>query len=422
MMRWQFKRVVALFVGAVAALPVAAAEGPRIPPEVMQPIGLQNGRLAGPGGEALVDAVRSARVLLIGEEHGLAEPARIATALVRALPADGPPPVLVAEVGPFAAAEVERLVRNGDRAAWNRLYSQAPYSIPFFWFTEEIALAEAVAAANGSSPAIWGVDQEFVLSGALHLSRLAEGATDEEATALTEQLLAAERDAFVQMTRTKDPSSLGLLLQDDDRALRRLRGLLDDPDARERIDALLESRRIYRLHDAGKGAQSNLERAALMKRQLDAMLRRAGGLEEVRVVAKLGAFHVARGVSPLGVRDVGDHLASLAGERESFHLLVLPVGGVRNARLPFTGPDADRLPVECPSLGPLASLCVAVGEPEGWRYVDLRPLREAPDDTRETDDLDALIRSYDALVVIPEATPATMLPANRDAVATAGGP
>lgn len=389
--------------------------------EAMQPIALDQGRLVGEGGEALLAAARDSQFVLIGEEHGIAESAEIATALVRALRLEGLK-YLLTEIGPVAAREVERLARAGDAEMWNELYRQAPFSVAFFWFAEDIALAEAIAAGSEGGPVIWGVDQEFVLSPALHLAALAEAAQDDASRARLETLLAAEHDAFAQLVAEGNPETAPLMMFSEPAVFVELRQLADgDSDALMRVEAMAESHSIYALFNQGRGYENNEVRARLMKRLFGDYLRATEeGPAQARVLGKFGSNHVQRGVSPMHVSDIGNQIAELAawnGTR-SLHVLIVPVGGARNMVLPFTGPEADAVPVQCDDLGPYAPICEAAGAIEGWQYVDLAALRTQLGALRALDpELVDIVLGFDAAVFLDRATPATMLPGNLEVFA-----
>ncbi|HEX7036665.1 MAG TPA: hypothetical protein VF210_12875 [Pseudomonadales bacterium] len=386
----------------------------------MQPIALEHGRFTGAGGAALLASAAAAQFVLIGEEHGFAEPADVTRALVEALRPQGRR-YLIAEIGPLAAADIERLARAGDRDAWSDLYRRAPFSVPFFWFIEDIAMAEAaVDGAADDVPLIWGIDQEFMLSPSLHFAALRERAADADTRAFVDALDAADRAAFRTLTETRDPAAAALTLAGAPPFAELRARFAGDPDALARIEALADSHAIYALFHAGRGFDNNLERARLMKRLLRERLQATSeGPGAARLIGKFGANHVQRGHTPMGILDIGTFLAELAAwnGNTSFHLLVLPVGGARNQVLPFTGPEAAAVPVSCTDLGAYAPLCAAAGEVRGWQYVDLaalRPRRSAL--ARQDPALAELVLGFDAVLFVGGAQPATMVPGNLAAL------
>jgi len=384
----------------------------------MQPVALVDGRLSGAGGEALIRSARDAQYVLIGEEHGIAESALVAEAMAHALRPDGRR-YLINEIGPFSAREIERLVREGDEAAWDDFYRSAPFSIPFFWFREEVAFARAVIANEGQEAALWGLDQEFVLSPALHLDLLLASGVDPSAVAYVTRLLESERSGLASLVETRNPMAAPLMMFGSGEDIGRLREMYaGDEEVLRRLDAIEESRAIYGLFNQGRGFENNLGRARLMKRQLREHLSATPeGLAGTRLIGKFGANHVFRGHTPARILDIGSFLAELAewnGNR-SFHLLVLPVSGARNMVLPFTGPGAAAIPIDCASLGSYAVACEAAGTIEGWQYVDLAAIRpRLLQDPSLAPKLAELAMGFDAVVYVNDATPATMFKGNLE--------
>jgi hypothetical protein len=74
---------------------------------------------AGPGWDWLVQQARSARFTLVGEEHGVAETARLSSALFAALVGSGYNRMAV-ELSPVIAEDVEAAARRGgSRRSWS---------------------------------------------------------------------------------------------------------------------------------------------------------------------------------------------------------------------------------------------------------------------------------------------------------------
>ncbi len=386
--------------------------------DTLQPIALSEGRLDGPAADALLARAGAAQYVLIGEDHGLAESSEIAAALARALRPQGFN-VLLAEVGPFAAGEIETLARAGDRDGLDALYRQAPFSIPFFWFAEEFEFARAVVQGEPDG-AIWGIDQEFILSPQLHLSRLRAMARSEVELATAVALAESEQRSLEALFRTRDPASAPLLMFAPPSSLDDLAAHFgQQSDAAARIQALRESQAIYSLFNTGQGHENNRQRAELMRRQLRERIETAvrDGGAEPRLIGKFGANHVQRGFSPMHVSDIGNALAERAAwqGRESFHLLLMPVSGSKNMALPFTGLEAASVPIACERLAPYDALCRAAGEVEGWRYVDLTALRANLGAVLALDPkLLPAVLGFDAAIFIGQARPATHVPGNLE--------
>lgn len=340
----------------------------------------------------------------------MAESSRIAEALTRHVAGDGRFRLL-AEIGPASAAVVSAMAGAGDEE-WEALYGSAPFSIPFFWFKEDVAWLRAFPAAE--APVVWGIDQEFILSPQLHLGRLARDGSA-AMRPVAQALLGDERAAYARIVSQRRPTGTGHLLEVGTPALDRLAAVASGEE-KALVRALQDSFAIYDLYAQGRGHDNNQRRAEYMRKQLrDHLWALPGGPAQARLVGKFGANHVQRGHSVLGVDDIGNFLSQVADltGQSSLHVLVLPVGGQRNFVLPFTGSAAAGTPVDCAGLGHFRPLCEAAGPVQGWQAADLRPLRAQSRRLAAVDPaLPGLVRSFDWVIFVGEATPATMWDAN----------
>jgi hypothetical protein len=99
-----------------------------------------------------------------------------------------------------------------------------------------------------------------------------------------------------------------------------------------------------------------------------------------KILLKFGAFHVYRGINPLGGKGIGNYVAGLAGAHraESLHIRMTPVNRATQYLRPLLLPS-------------------------DWTMFDLRPLRNdltAPGAMIHPD-LETLVSGYDILVIVP---------------------
>ena len=143
--------------------------------------------------------------------------------------------------------------------------------------------------------------------------------------------------------------------------------------------------------DPGEGRR----RERVMKSVFDANYQKASIAAEppAKVLLKFGAFHVYRGLNPVGGTGIGNHVAELAAVHgaESLHIRVIPVKGVTGR------PGAQYLQ---PMLDNLL--------PSEWTMFDLRPLRRSVDYAANPE-LGTLVFGYDILIMVPEGRPATQI-------------
>ncbi|NCT69081.1 MAG: hypothetical protein GXC76_15745 [Rhodanobacteraceae bacterium] len=371
-----------------------------------QPLQLADGVLQGAGAARLLADARAAQFVLVGEDHGFADVPAFTLALQRALA----PAALVMEIGPHSAARVERALR-ADPQALARLQATHPFAVPFLCWREYAALAGA--AVGAPAPALWGIDQEFVLSPRLHFARLAELAPDADARRLAEDYRRRDAEAYRTLVERRDPGAALLpRLREQDFAA--LRGAFAGaaPEARALIDALADSAALYRGQSTDPYA-SNRDRAKLMKRAfMTRYVALAARQPQPRVLFHMGAYHVGRGRSPTDQYDVGNLAAELAestGAR-SYHVLVLAAGGRVNRWLPFA-PDAALKQADYDAhaeLDPLGAGPLLDHALRGsWTLFDLAAMRDEPALRKAGGPaFDRLVFAYDAVVVIDVAQPA----------------
>ncbi|MEM7352738.1 MAG: hypothetical protein AAF657_18230, partial [Acidobacteriota bacterium] len=292
-----------------------------------------------------------------------------------------------------------------------------PFAIPFAFYHEEAALLRTVSQLSGAEVPIWGIDQEFFLAPRMLLDELAEHATGETRREL-EALAAAEREAYDQIVEQRNPAVPTFMSRPLPESWAGIRDHFahasngsGNREALAIAEALEKSREIYGYFFTGEGYLNNHHRARLMKTNLAHYLDRHG--DDTRLLVKLGAVHVARGLSPLGVADIGNTLAELAaydGET-SLHLLVVATAGTANGYQPFLDPETLETEIDpmAPSAAFFHPLFEALPDAEGWNVYDFRPLRPRVKQwAAGSPSLEATFLSYDAMVVISEARAATL--------------
>lgn len=408
---------------AVAIMPVlswaAGSHKPAVPSlaaaltGARSSLAIQNGELVGPGSADLVRRARVAQFVLIGEDHGFAEVPEFVIALKRTLGADAPA-YLVAEVGPLSAAKLTQASHDG---AVNSVELHYPGAVPFFGWRDDLAMFEAWQKGS-ALPAVWGVDQEFILSTRMHLERLALIAPP--AGRATAQLYLARAEEADRALLAEHNPSVVLLPQLSDSDFRSLRTAFDAPsgdEAGEILAELAESANIYR-EQSQNGYDSNAQRAVLMKRHFMRYYHQAERRDgrAPRALFRLGAFHAGRGLSPINQFDIGNLATELAASNgsESLHILVLVRGGHVNKWLPFLADTNSRNSPydahgELKQIGAAPFLDHTVGD--AWNVFDMTPLRHAAAARKAGGTLfERLVFAYDYVVVVPEGHPAVNYP------------
>jgi hypothetical protein len=397
----------------IAAAPLHAQDVDARLVEMLQanrhPVTIQNGRLAGSGGDVLTAAGRAARFAFVGEEHGIAEIPLFTAAWFRSLIPAGYRHLAV-EVGPDAGLLLDSLAQIGPQAMSEFQEARAP-GFPFFILeSESRLLTEVRAALPDVEEVIWGIDYDIL--GDRYLFPILEAAAEtDEARRVVAEVRQQGDDGLTQVVETGNPGML-LLWSAPDEPFDRLRTALD-PAPGSRADRVIETMRetafINRLFMDGRNWESNHVRSTWIKkstaRHLDAA--RAAGESEPRVMVKLGANHTYRGLNQTRQYDVGAMLAQVAeaeGSR-SFHLLVVGGPDTRASQFNPVALNYETAPVGMLSVVlPTQNLVL----PDAWTLFDFRPLRAAIHNRQVdvTQEMFDLAFNFDALLVMTGSTPA----------------
>ena len=289
-----------------------------------------------------------------------------------------------------------------------------PDSIAFYNFQEEFDLLSGCAhSATGGKFQLWGLNQELMGASGLLLTRILETHPGKEAAVTAQELLQKNDGAYAKASKSGNPGDVYMMSASDD-DLNKLNDLLKtqgNAAAQSLMAALIESRQIYQKNMSGAGADSNRQRALLMKRTFIADYQRAERAEghAPKVFFKFGAFHMGKGFNLLHNNDIGNLVTELADSHgtKSLHIVML---GVKGSQLHFAGigqpyqasdfslaadKDSDFL-----FLKPMFDNL----EGDGWTMFDLRGLRKGFRSLGPVDkELERMIFGYDLLVLIPEA-------------------
>ena len=326
-------------LGQVAATPTPQPQTPQSPQARLLEA-LQRNRLpitmgdtpAGPGWDWLVQQARSARFTLIGEEHGVAETARLSAALFKALRGSGYSRMAI-ELSPLIAEDIETAARrNGLKGIVGLLTN--PSIFTFYNLREEVQfLADVVKDAPRNERILWGLDRE-IFSDRYLISRLEARVPGRAREAFT-RLKEASTNAWARHEQTQNGDDL-FLLSGDPALVSAVRAAWPDPDRESDVAlrTLEQSLAIEAAERAGGAWPYSQRRTQWMRNNLAALLRADQGRKvHPRVMMKFGYNHMIRGANYVNVFDVGtmaDEVAALTGD-QAFHIIVLPSPGSRQA-------------------------------------------------------------------------------------------
>jgi hypothetical protein len=323
---------------------------------------IEEGTFSGEGLGFLLEASRDVQFFAIAEEHNLLELNRFSSVLFRTLHEAYGFNFLVLEQGSIIGSWMGQNELRGDLSAISELVARYPHA-PTFATDQELDLIASVGSVSSALVGpIWGVDQEF---GALHiLERLADVAPSAEAREEALRLAAEARE--YENDRASEVHYLAEIARPGDfETLSRLFESEEGDEAVELVAALLRTVRIYHnLRQAQAGLptayESGREREESMKSRF---MERYGEAKRTgdflpRVVAKLGHWHIFRGIYRANVPTFGNFLSefSISNGLSTFVLTTYVVDSPESWR------NSE-------------SAIAAAAGPGTYTLIDLRPLR-----------------------------------------------
>jgi hypothetical protein len=379
--------------------------------ENRQRIAFDGSRFSGEGYERLVAEGQAAQYFCIGEEHGIAENPKLAAQLFSALVPSGYQHVSV-EISPPLAAALDGAARGGVDGL-RQMFRDPGSNAAFFGMREEAEwLASARGAVRGRGQVIRGLDYEVGADRYL-IRALKAKRKPAAAVAALAALEAASNNAWAQYGETHSPQYIFSFSGDPDlvRAVRAAWPNADDESV-WMLETLEETLEINKLWVTQQGWASNQRRAEFNRRNLRRYWA-ADGEDAPKVMFKMGASHMLRGLTHTQVMDVGTHVSERAEMmgKKSFHVMVLPGAGVQVAQFDPSawtyGPSNAETYVD-QGMTPLLSAAY----PDAFTLIDLRPIRPLVFGARHKRldaDVVRCIHGFDMLLVLSGSTASSNL-------------
>jgi hypothetical protein len=376
-------------------------------------LSVADGKLAGSGAGVLRPAITAANFVMLGEDHGIAQIPAFGAALCNELGFHH----LALEVGPSVAAELAAFARAKDGATREAAFvKKFPETIAFYDWKEEFDMLAACAKASAGAPLeLWGLDQELMGAPVFVLQKILDTKPGPIAQAAIAALVKEDAADHAAAAKTGDFGKLFLIAAKQDTLDAATAALAKDgsAEAQQLFASLLESRAIYLGQSGPDPYASNRRRAKLMKRTLLDHIGAAAKADKAfpKVMLKLGAWHLYRGLNPLRSSEVGNMVGEAAEGHavEAVNVLLL---GVKGQQLAVAGvgrpPHAVTLDLadkdsDFKFLAPF----FAATDAHGWTLFDLRALRPGFRKLGALDpELERMIFGYDFLVLIPDPKPA----------------
>lgn len=374
-----------------------------------QKLDFDGARFSGPAWETLLEAGRTSQFFMIGEEHGIAENPKLAAQLFSALRPSGYEHVCV-EISPPMAAEVDRAARGGI-AGIRAMFADPRANVAFFGMREEAEwIAAARAAAPERSQAIWGIDYE--VGGDRRIIQLLKAKRKPAAaeTALT-ALEDASNASWAQYAQTHNPQFI-FSFAGDPALVAAVRAAWPnaDQDSAWMLETLEETLAINRLWVSREGWASNQRRATFNRHNIRRLRAQA---PNSRVLFKMGASHMVRGLSHTQVLDIGNEIseAAEAMNSKSYHVMVLPGAGSHVAQFDpsaWTYRPSDAETYADQGMTPLMSAAYT----DAFTLIDLHTIRPLVFGARHKTldpDLVRCVHGFDALLVMSGSTASSNL-------------
>ncbi|MBO3700859.1 hypothetical protein [Roseivirga sp. E12] len=382
--------------------------------QVKMSIDFSQGKLSGSGADFLIKEATDSHFLLLGENHGIAEVPVFTIALMRAMAPKGYK-YYATEIGPETAQILtERLKTTDVDQVFSESFKKHPWSIPFLAWQDETAIVAELKRQTGlSHNNLWGLDQEFIISARMLLNKLIKIAPNNEAKTVAESYYEKALSGFDKAVETKVPLVfMSSATADDYNKLRT--AFKGSEEALKIINEMQESQEVYdKLMVKRVGFESNQQRANMMKRNFMHYYDQAEKQEpSPRVIVKLGANHTYKGYNSLGAMDIGNFVHEFAASKRqnSFHVYIGAHKGHLNSYNLLSKSTDDKNKAFDESGDDRSGAFYEAANGEATLF-DLRPLREMIF-YKQVKNLHPnfvkLVFSYDAFLVIPEATPSKL--------------
>ena len=350
-----------------------------------------NGKsFTGPGWEMINNKIHSAGNVLIGEDHFIKEIPVFAGAIMQ----NGAFDNLIIEMDPYSTEIIESSIRDlpsEERIAFNKEFR--PH-FSFYALAPEYELLERAVKNNIN---LMGAEQVAKFSDRLIFQHLADSTENEKAAKIYNMMSERSKKHFRKFLKDSN-HTLYLMTSHFAKQLEVLQSL----ELTNYEDSVLQdmqiSRMIYRDNDHQK-------RIRLMKHNL---MERIDEWYGDKNLSKYGAVHMPSGESLLSIYDVGNLVLNVTDARfkDSYHIAVVAKSGMKGA--PFPGYPNSEIDASKGMLSRLSPF-YAVVKGDRWHAFDMEPIRNklsSGDLQLSNKVLERVIKGYDTLIIIPEATAA----------------
>lgn len=357
---------------------------------------LKEGKFQGEGWDLIEAKTKICKNVLVGEKHFSNEIPQFVKALSQITTFDN----FYIEVDPYSTKILERSLKEFSDEERQRFNSQYGDLFSFYSLESEYDLLKHISE---SGTRILGSDQVVMYADLLICQDLKAKSNNKAANKIYSKII---ENSGSQMKKfyedTNDFMTIYFMTQEFNEDLQRLTNLELSQQEKQIIEDMKRSVSIYK-------TQSHKNRINLILNQL---MKDYPVWKDSKNLFKYGANHLTRGETFLQVYDVGNVVANIteSNYEESFHIMIVGESGTVGSILKNFPPEP--VDIEKGFYTSYLKPFFKITEGDQWHLFDLVPLRKMVKKGKlkiENENLLRAVKGYDALVIIPELTPAKLM-------------
>ncbi len=344
------------------------------------------------------EKIKPSQFIMLGEQHGIKEVGEITNTLYNLSRPFGYNTLCI-ETSPFAAniLDLQFTGSKNPEVGLQKLYAAYPYAIPFYNNKNDIDLFKNVVNNKGN---IWGIDQTFMIEFRLVFHYILNNSSNQKLKKAVKPLLEEAIKGFDIATEEKNFMA-PFIFKYSDELHQSLLNLTSTEEEINVLEDLKKTKEIYLHYFQKRHYLNNNVRAKLMKTNFLNYYKEASKDGKLpKVVFKLGANHVGKGLNTTNVYDISNMISELAiiNNKTSVHIYASGVNGMQNIGNPFSSVSVvpfdytNKLPEE-------VAEAVKIQE-EKYLIIDAEALRIKANSL--SDKLKKLVLKYDVLIYIKD--------------------
>ncbi len=337
--------------------------------------------------------LQNSQFILLGEQHGIKEVGEITGVLYDLAQPFGYNKLCI-ETDEIAAVTLSELSKFPIDSSIN-FNQKFPFSIPFYNNYDDVKLFKRVTDSGGD---IWGIDQTFMTQFRLNFDYLIRTTSNDKFKNRIKELKVLAEKGYHKAIVEKNYMA-PYIFSYDLRTHNELLNLAKKEEEKEVIKQLWNTKEIYGYNFSGRPYLNNSTRATLMKRNFMMYYNQALEKDTLpKVVFKLGANHVAKGLSKTNIYDVSNLISELAimNNKSSLHIYAIGIDGEKSISNPFA--PIPRTPFDNTETFPIEIQKQISNQEKKFLVLDLTKLRL--DFNLYSDKLQDLMFKYDLMILI----------------------